>query len=327
MSNLLEPRDYYKPFAYPWAYDAFRTHAKMHWLVEEVPLSEDVKEWNTKLTKEERNLLTQLFRFFTQGDVDVANAYTSVYLPIFGKTPEVRMMLTSFADREGEHVAAYSALIDELGLPEIEYKAFLEYEAMADKHNYIKGALKRSEGATDIRELIKSIAIYSAFTEGMQLFSSFAMLLSFQNRGLMRNMGTIVEWSIKDESEHVAGLVQLARTLIEENIEVWDDELRGEIYEIARQMVDSEDKFIDLAFELGDIEGLLKEDVKGYVRFITDRRLLQLGMKPNFGIKENPLPWLNDILGLSAHDNFFEKRSVEYTKGGIIGSREVSFPL
>lgn len=326
MSNLLERRVHYKPFSYPWAYETYREHEKMHWMVDEVSLTEDIKDWNTKLTDSEKNLLTQLFRFFTQGDVDVASAYSRVYIPLFGGSPEVRMMLTSFANREGEHVAAYSSLIDELGLPEIEYKAFLEYEAMSRKHEYITGALERSESFPNMREMVKSVAIYSAFTEGMQLFSSFAMLLSFQNRGLMRGMGTIIDWSVRDESLHVEGMIKLARTLIQENIEVWDDELRGEIYQICRDMVNLEDEFIDLAFELGDIQGLVKGDVHEYIRYIADRRLLQLGLKPNFGVSKNPFPWIESILGLTAHTNFFEARSTEYTKGGIIGDRsEVSY--
>ena len=98
-TNLSEERSYFKPFNYPWAYEAWLKHEQSHWLHTEVPMLEDVQDWKKKLTKEEKHFLTQIFRFFTQGDIDVAGGYVKNYLPYF-KQPEIRMMLLGFAARE-----------------------------------------------------------------------------------------------------------------------------------------------------------------------------------------------------------------------------------
>ena len=134
--KLTEERSYFKPFNYPWAYDAWLKHEQSHWLHTEVPMLEDVKDWKKKLSKEEKHFLTNIFRFFTQGDIDVAGGYVNNYLPYFPQ-PEIRMMLMGFAAREALHIAAYSHLIETLGLPETTYNEFLEYQEMKEKHDYV----------------------------------------------------------------------------------------------------------------------------------------------------------------------------------------------
>ena len=298
----------------------------MHWIPEEVPLAGDVYDWNNKLTDAEKHLLTQIFRFFTQADVDVAKGYIKNYLPHLSGHPEVAMMLTTFASMEAVHVDAYSLLIETVGMPESEYQAFSQYKEMAAKHDFLDGVTIRQDPITNeegtIRDLVKAIAINSGFGEGLQLFSSFAILLNFSRFGKMRGMSQIVTWSIADETVHVDGMLQLMRELISENYSVWTDELRGEIYEACRVMVELEDNFIDLAFaeSNGDIQGLDKEEVKQYIRYIADRRLLQMGLKTNYGVKHNPLPWLEEILSTVEHANFFEARVTEYQKNPLTGT-------
>jgi ribonucleoside-diphosphate reductase beta chain len=314
-SNLSEERNYFKPFNYPWAYDAWLKHEQSHWLHTEVPMSEDVKDWKKKLTKEEKTFLTQIFRFFTQGDIDVAGGYVKNYLPYFPQ-PEVRMMLTGFAAREALHIAAYSHLIETLGLPETTYNEFLEYEAMREKHDYV---MEISSKNTTRENTATHIAVFSAFTEGMQLFSSFIMLLNFARQGKMKGMGQIITWSIVDETQHAESMIKLFRTYIEENREIWNDELKGKIYTIAERMVQLEDKFIDLAFGVNQMEGLSSEDVKKYIRYIADRRLISLGLKGVFKVKKNPLPWVEEMINAPTHTNFFENRATDYAKGALSG--------
>jgi ribonucleoside-diphosphate reductase beta chain len=315
-SNLSEERNYFKPFNYPWAYEAWLKHEQSHWLHTEVPMSEDVKDWKKKLSKEEKTFLTQIFRFFTQGDIDVAGGYVKNYLPYFPQ-PEVRMMLTGFAAREALHIAAYSHLIETLGLPETTYNEFLEYEAMREKHDYV---MEISNKNTTRENTATHIAVFSAFTEGMQLFSSFIMLLNFARHGKMKGMGQIITWSIVDETQHAESMVKLFRTYIEENREIWNDELKGRIYTIAERMVQLEDKFIDLAFGVNEMEGLSSEDVKKYIRYIADRRLISLGLKGVFKVKKNPLPWVEEMINAPTHTNFFENRATDYAKGALSGN-------
>lgn len=317
--SLFDKRDYYKPFEYPWAFDAYLTQQKVHWLPEEVPLADDVKDWNKKLTKKEKNLLTQIFRFFTQADLDIASGYLDKYIPVF-HPPEIRMMLSAFAAMEAVHIHAYSLLLDTVGMPESEYQAFAEYSEMAEKHDYLDTVDPTSDGVVFRREIAKTLAVYSAFGEGMQLFSSFAILLNFARYNKMKGMCQIVTWSIRDESLHVESMIKLFHAFIDENKQIWKNDLKGEIYQAALDMVDLEDKFIELAFKQGGIEGLEKEEVKQYIRYIADRRLLQLGLKPKFKVKENPLPWLDWILNGVEHTNFFENRATEYSKGALTGS-------
>lgn len=313
--NLSEDRSYFKPFNYPWAYEAWLKHEQSHWLHTEVPMLEDVKDWKNRLNENEKKFLTHIFRFFTQGDIDVAGGYVKNYLPYFPQ-PEVRMMLCGFAAREALHIAAYSHLIETLGMPESTYNEFMEYEQMKEKHDYI---LDLSSKNTTKENTAMHIAAFSAFTEGMQLFSSFIMLLNFPRHGKMRGMGQIVTWSIVDETQHAESMIKLFRTYIEENREIWNDELKAKIYTIADKMVELEDKFIDLAFEMGEMEDLKAEDVKEYIRYIADRRLISLGMKGIFKRKKNPLPWVEEMINAPTHTNFFENRATDYAKGALSG--------
>ena len=204
--SLLGTREYYKPFDDAWMFDYYVLQNQMHWMPESVPLHTDVKDWQ-ELSDTEKNLLTQIFRLFTQSDVDVGSGYIDRYMRIF-KKPEARMMMASFANMESIHQHAYSLLLDTVGMPEIEYKAFSEYEEMADKHEYISDIKTTMK---DKKSIAKTLAVYSAFTEGLQLFSSFAILLNFPRFGKMKGMGQIVTYSIRDESMHVEAMTKLFR--------------------------------------------------------------------------------------------------------------------
>ena len=314
-SKITDDRSSFKPFNYPWAYDAWLKHEQSHWMHTEVPMIEDVKDWKSKLTAEEKQFLTHIFRFFTQGDIDVAGGYVNNYLPHF-RQPEVRMMLLGFAAREALHVAAYSHLIETLGLPDTMYNQFLQYDAMKQKHEYL---MNGSNSLVNTSSVARNIAMFSAFTEGMQLFSSFIMLLNFPRHGVMKGMGQIVTWSIVDETMHAESMIKLFRTYVEENKEIWNDDLKGEIYTLATKMVELEDKFIDLAFEMGAMKDLTSDDVKKYIRYIADRRLISLGMKGIFKVKKNPLPWVEEMINAPTHTNFFENKATDYAKGALSG--------
>jgi ribonucleoside-diphosphate reductase beta chain len=314
--KLTDERNSFKPFNYPWAYDAWIKHEQSHWLHTEVPMLEDVKDWKKRLTTEEKQFLTHIFRFFTQGDIDVAGGYVKNYLPYFPQ-PEVRMMLLGFAAREALHVAAYSHLIETLGLPETTYNQFLEYQEMRDKHDYI---LDISSKNGDKQSTATHIATFSAFTEGMQLFSSFIMLLNFPRNGKMKGMGQIVTWSIVDETMHTENMIKLFKEYVKENPEIWNDELKGKLYTIAEQMVLLEDRFIDLAFSMGPMANLDAGDVKQYIRYIADRRLISMGLKGIMKVKRNPLPWVEEMINAPTHTNFFENRATDYAKGALSGT-------
>ncbi len=317
--DLLTENPVYKPFRYPWAYEAWLTQQRVHWLPEEVPLADDVKDWHKNLTDGERNLLTQIFRFFTQADVEVNNCYMKHYSQVF-KPTEVLMMLSAFSNSETIHIAAYSHLLDTIGMPELEYTAFMKYKQMKDKFDYMQSFKIDSK-----YQIAKTLAAFGAFTEGLQLFASFAILLNFPRFGKMKGMGQIVSWSVRDETLHCLSAIRLFRTFVQENPEIWTDELRAELYSTCATIVEHEDAFIDLAFEMGAVEGLHAGQVKEYIRFIADRRLTQLGLNPLFHVDANPLPWLDDMLNAVEHANFFENRSTEYSRASTQGTWEEAF--
>lgn len=312
--RLTDDRPYFKPFTYQWCYEAWVKSEQSHWLHLEVPLQEDIKDWKNKLSESEKYFLTNIFRFFTQADIDVSGGYVNNYLPVFPQ-PEVRMMLLSFASREAIHVAAYSHLIETLGMPDSIYNDFFEYKEMRDKHEFFENI-----SGQDTNTIAQQIAAFSAFTEGLQLFSSFIMLLNFQRHGKMKGMGQIISWSLSDETQHCESMIQLFRTFIEENRDIWKDELKGQIYSIATKMVELEEAFIDLAFKMGDMENLTADEVKLYIKYICDRRLISLGLKGIYKIKKNPLPWVEQLINSPSHSNFFETRAVDYAKGALSGN-------
>lgn len=292
---------------------------RIHWLPEEVPMADDVKDWQTKLNPAEKNLLTQIFRFFTQSDVEVNNCYNRHYMQVF-KPTEVIMMLGSFSNMETVHVAAYSHLLDTIGMPEVEYSAFMEYAAMKDKYDYMHGFDMKNK-----HNVALTMAVFGGFTEGVALFASFAMLMNFPRFNKMKGMGQIVTWSVRDETLHVQGVTKLFNTFVQENPEVWTDKLKKDIYVACEKMVGMEDKFIDLAFEMGSVEGMTAEDVKGYIRFIADRRLRGFNLEPLYNLGKNPLPWMDLMLNADEHVNFFEQRATEYAKAATQGGWDEAF--
>ena len=311
--TLLSPSLTYKPFRYPWAYDFWQRQQQVHWMPEEVPLGEDCKDWATKLTDKERNLLTQIFRFFTQSDVEVGANYMENYMPLF-KPVEVRMMLAAFSNMETIHIAAYALLLETIGMPDSEFSAFMEYQEMAAKHDYLG-----QFGCETEKDILTSMAVFGGFTEGLQLFASFAMLMNFPRFNKMKGMGQIVSWSVRDESLHCEGMMRLFHTFAAETGALTQG-VKDDIADCCKTVVKLEDKFIELAFEAGEGEGMTPEDIKQYIRYIADWRMKQLKLPTIYGVKEHPIPWLTEILNGVEHANFFEARATEYSKGATKGA-------
>jgi ribonucleoside-diphosphate reductase beta chain len=312
LPGLLTPSAAYKPFRYPWAYEFWKKQQQVHWMPEEIPLGEDIKDWAVSLSVSERNLLTQIFRFFTQSDIEVQDNYMDRYGRVFRPT-EVKMMLSSFANMETIHIAAYALLLETIGMPESEFGAFMEYEAMRDKHDFMG-----KFGVETHADIARTLAMFGGFTEGLQLFASFAMLMNFPRFNKMKGMGQIVSWSVRDESLHCEGIIKLYHAFNAETGAV-TPKVAADIVECCKTVVEMEDRFIDLAFEMGPVEGMTPHDIKQYIRFIADWRLRQLHLPEAYGVKENPLPWLQSMLSGVEHANFFEARSTEYSKAATRG--------
>ena len=310
--GLLTPSKAYKPFRYPWAYEFWKKQQQVHWMPEEIPLGEDCKDWAANLTDGERNLLTQIFRFFTQSDVEVNDNYMERYARVF-KPTEIKMMLSAFSNMETVHIAAYALLLETIGMPESEFAAFLDYQAMRDKHDYM-----HAFGVKTNADIARTVAMFGGFTEGLQLFASFAMLMNFPRFNKMKGMGQIIRWSIREESLHCEGMIKLFHAFNKET-QCVTKAVADDIVDCCKTVVTMEDRFIDLAFEMGPVKGMTPDDIKAYIRFIADWRLRQLELPEVYGVRENPLSWLQPLISGVEHANFFEARATEYSKAATRG--------
>jgi ribonucleoside-diphosphate reductase beta chain len=316
----------YKPMKYQFAYDYWKAHEKLHWTEEEVSLSDDIKDFN-KGSKEEREFITNVLRLFTQNDIMVGAGY-DVMLRIF-KPTEVQMMLRTFANRENTHISAYALLTETLGFGDGIYSEFLEIPLMEGKTEYLdKAKVKKFEdykadGMTNAevdnqfrRAVARMLAVYAGATEGISLTAQFAMLLQYQFQNKYKGACQIVDWSIKDEAQHQEGNSQLFREYISENLDIWDDELKFEIYEAVREIVSYEESLVDFL----NPPHMDKELVKQYIRYMADEALKMLGMKANYNIESNPLPYMDEVTAGVSLVNFFENRVTDYGKGALTGS-------
>jgi glutaredoxin 3 len=317
MSRLTEYSKTYKPFSYPWAMEYAEAHEKIHWGSWEAKLQEDLNQWKSeKLTESEKDHITNILRIFTQSDVAVGGNYCDIFIQAF-KNNEIRNMLLSFANREGTHQRSYALLNDTLGIPEGEYSVFLKYKEMADKIEFMTAPPKhmKKHDQNLAFELARSVC-----NEGMSLFSAFVMLLNYQRFGKMKGMCEIVEWSIRDETMHVEAMIKLFHTYLEENPKLVTDTLKSYIYTNFTKAVELEESLINFIYDQSNsINDLDKDDVIKYIRYLADRRLLQLGLKPIFKQKNNPIPWLDWIISGDSFKNFFEGAVTDYNASGMVG--------
>jgi ribonucleoside-diphosphate reductase beta chain len=223
------------------------------------------------------------------------------------------MMLSAFSNIETIHIAAYALLLETIGMPETEFSAFLKVKEMADKHDYMQ-----TFGVETHADIARTLAMFGAFTEGLQLFASFAMLMNFPRLNKMKGMGQIVSWSVRDESLHCEGMIKLYHAFAAETGCV-TKAVGQDILDCCETVVKLEDAFIDHAFAMGPVEGMTAKDIKAYIRYIADWRLKQLSLTPIYQIKEHPLPWLTEVLNGVEHANFFETRATEYSKAATKG--------
>ena len=304
---LTEKSVTYKPLRYPQAEDYRLQSEDIHWIVKEVEMSKDVEDFKAAST-EEKEFIKNILSIFTQSDFNVAAGYLPLLNQI--KNNEVRGMLTSFMAREFIHQEGYAHLNESLGFPDSYYTDFLKHMETREKDTYMSESIFENFGL----KLAKGILL-----EGISLFGSFIMLKNFERVGKYLGMCTINEWSLRDESLHVEGNAWLFRTWCAENPESVNDTFKLHIYSMAREIVELEKDFIDFAYGEYQPPKLDKEDVKAYIEYIADRRLLQLGLKPNFGRSKNPLPWMDELNNGSSLANFFEKRVTDYSVAGMSG--------
>ena len=320
MSKLFQERIPFKPFEYPIYYtEGWLKQAQAFWLHTEIPMQGDVKDWNERLTKEEKNLVGNILLGFAQTECAVSDYWTGMVTKWFPKH-EIRQMAMMFGSQETIHATAYSYLNETLGLDD--FSAFLHEPAVSEKFELLTQTtadwtpedLDTNPQAR--KEVARSLAIFSAFSEGVSLYSSFAVLYSFQMRNLLKGIGQQMKWSVRDESLHSKMGCQLFREMCGEFPELLE-ESKTDIEEAAKLIVDLESKFIDKMFELGDLENLKASDLKEFIKARTNSKLEELGYKGIFEYNteqaEN-LEWFYHLTGGLTHTDFFAIRPTDYSK-------------
>lgn len=308
---LLDPRITYSPFEYEQAYKYWELQQQSHWIHTEISMTSDINDWKTNLTLAEKNVIGNILKGFTQSEVFIQEYWGSMVSKWF-KKPEIQMMAATFSAFESIHAVSYAYLNQSLGLED--FDAFLHEptaKAKIDRLVTTKGKTKE--------EIAKSLAIFSAFNEGVNLFSSFAVLLNFSRFNKLKGVGQIIAFSIKDESLHSEAGCWLFRTLMNEYPEVFTDDLKKDIYDAARLTVELEDAFIDKVFELGSIDGLAPGDLKNFIRYRANTKLNDLSLKKNWkNIDKDSLDrmsWFDTMSSGVNHSDFFASRVDSYAKG------------
>ena len=316
MTNITKPRLVYKPFEYQEAADYWLKQQQAHWLHTEVPMMSDLTDWNSNLNETEKNIIGSILKGFAQTET-VVNDYWSGLVTKWFRKPEIIMMATTFGAFETIHAEAYSLLNETLGLDD--FSEFLEDETTMAKIENLMLVRDSFNGEKDLHEIAKSLAIFSAFTEGVNLFSSFAILLSFKMRNKLKGVGQIVEWSIRDESMHSEAGCWLFRTLIEENPFLKTKELEAAINEAALLSLKLELDFIDKVFELGDLEGCSKYDLQNFIKNRVNTKLGDLGYSPIITDIDltavERMKWFDHLSAGKQHTDFFANRVTNYSKG------------
>ena len=307
--GLFDNRIAYKPFEYPEYYtEGWLKQAQAFWLHTEIPMSGDVKDWNEKLTDSEKNLVGNILLGFAQTECAVSDYWTQKVVGWFPKH-EIQQMAMMFGSQETIHAVAYSYLNETLGLEDFE--AFLHEPATADRFDNLV-----SYNGTDPIGIAKSLAVFSAFAEGVSLYSAFAVLYSFQMRNLLKGIGQQMKWSVRDESLHSKMGCRLFNHMCEEK-EMLRKACKPHIEDAAMTMVELEEKYIDKMFEMGDLENLKADDLKQFIRKRTNEKLVELGYTGIFKYDEEKaknLDWFYHLTGGHTHTDFFAIRPTDYSK-------------
>lgn len=321
-SKMFQERIEYKPFEYPVYYtEGWLKQAQAFWLHTEISMQGDVKDWHEKLTLAEKNLVGNILLGFAQTECAVSDYWTGLVTKWFPKH-EIRQMAMMFGSQETIHATAYSYLNETLGLED--FKAFLHEPAIAEKFEFLVKTTndythEDLANSTDARkDVARSLAIFSAFAEGVSLYSSFAVLYSFQMRNLLKGVGQQMKWSVRDESLHSKMGCQLFRHMCEDFPELRSS-VRVQVEEAAVLIVEMELRFIDKMFEMGDLENLTATDLKEFIKKRANEKLVELGYESIFDYDEtaaSSLDWFYHLTGGVTWTDFFAIRSTDYSKAG-----------
>lgn len=310
-SELLTPRLAFKPFRYQWAYDYWFQQQNAHWMFQEINMQKDISDWKNELSEKEKSVIGQILKGFFQSETQIAD-YWSTYVTNWFPVPEIRMMAQTFGAFETIHAVAYSYLNEVLHLED--YEAFLHDPTIMNKLDVLINVDKNDDSLTNIA---RSLALFSACAEGIQLFSSFAIMLSLRKKNLMTGIGQQMIFSIRDESLHSEAGCKLYNTLIDENPGLYAPALEHDIITGFDLALRNEFAFIDEVFKLGDLDTITKAQVQNFMYDRANRKLKELRVNHSYPVDEELLKemdWFYILVSGEQQTDFFFNRETGYAK-------------
>jgi ribonucleoside-diphosphate reductase beta chain len=308
---IFDSRQTYRPFEYPKFYEFYRNQQLVHWTKDEINLGQDIQDWSSQLTENEKNVIGGILKGFTQMEILVGDYWRKV-AEWFPK-PEVAMMASAFSYFESIHMDNYAMINEQLQLDD--FSAFLYDPSTKEKLDYFMD----NPNIKSREDIAKSLAIFSAFAEGCLLFSSFAVLLSFQKENLMKGVGQIVSFSIRDENSHSEGGIYLFNKIVEEYPEI-KERVKDDIYHAAKTSYELEEQFLNNLFSNGNIRTLNKEELLNFVKSRINMKLQELGYQNLFTVDADLLKnmsWFGSLSSGREFGDFFATRVSEYTQSKI----------
>ena len=314
------------PFKYKWAWDKYLAGCANHWMPQEVNMQRDIELWKNPngLTEDERRIVKRNLGFFVTADSLAANNIVlGTYRHI--TAPECRQYLLRQAFEEAIHTHAYQYIVESLGLDEREiFNAYNEIPSIHDKDQFLIPFIDvltdpefKTGTVENDQKLLKSIIVFACLMEGLFFYVGFTQILALGRQNKMTGAAEQYQYILRDESMHVNFGIDLINTIKMENPQLWTAEFREELKALFLQAVDLEYRYAEDTMPRG-VLGLNAPMFKGYLRFIANRRAVQIGLDPLFPNEENPFPWMSEMIDLKKERNFFETRVTEYQTGGTL---------
>ena len=322
-SRLLDPgyELTLRPMRYPAFYEMYRDAIKNTWTVEEIDFSDDFDDLRHKLSEEERHLINRLVAFFATGDTIVANNLViNLYKHI--NAPEARMYLSRQLYEEALHIQFYLTLLDNyIPNPAERHQAFAAVENIPSIRQKAEfcfrwidsvNSLDRLETRDHRQQFMLNLICFATCIEGLFFFAAFAYVYFLRSKGLLNGLAAGTNWVFRDESCHMNFALEVTKTVLEEEPDLFDYSLKAEVANMLQEAVECEYAFAQDLLG-GGIPGMSLSDTREYLQYVADLRLAQLGLTPVYGSK-NPFSFmeLQDVQSLS---NFFERTVTEYQTG------------
>ena len=312
--DIFKKRINLKPYEYPELAEYVNAIRHSYWVHTEFNYTSDVQDFKVNVTPLERNALKNTMLAISQIEVAVKMFWADIYKRL--PKPEIGSVGVTFAESEVRHHDAYSHLLELLGLNS-EFEKIFDIPVINNRVRYLNNALETAK-SEDNRDYTRSILLFSLFIEHVSLFSQFLIIMSFNKyKNLFKGISNAVEATSKEEQIHGLFGIDLIKIIKEENPEWFDEQLTQDIYNACNDAYKGEEQVIDWIFEKGEFDFLPKDQIKEFIKNRLNNSLVSIGMKRIFTVDDKLLDkteWFNDEIIATKHNDFFNKRSINYNK-------------